>query len=459
MTFRNAIKALQVLRVWPAPDQATPYLDRAIRKLGDGDTVHRRNSESAKAFCARIIRDFKASGRLDVTIRDMSRTIVMIWDGEPALSTAPGISDAVLSYLAGDPAPSVLRSAYRAVLRHGAPGDPIASRFAGELRRQSPGWLDRVKSLPGDWLLLDRWPDQLAQALLRSDISRQQISEALGLSGELASGRLMQSIFAAYASGIVNAPHALREQSVGSLLDWAFEGAGRRFPAADGALVEGALGVFATGPDPSLPLQERLIRLFLKEFGDPRVNRAQWPGQEPSAGERVLTRWLTQRAVHAFLDVIDRSLHDPDDKRMWRSRREFWTQYLPHIEAAWPIFSRPATEQARRMRDLGGFGVLEDPQRSALMMDIRSRSHPQTVLRIVEWSSNGKCRFWLLPREQGSAPRLFGRQYLPHTLMGAPEELVHWGDTPGTWDHGWQREFQDKIYKETKIFAQPPGRG
>lgn len=138
----------------------------------------------------------------------------------------------------------------------------------------------------------------------------------------------------------------------------------------------------------------------------------------------------------------------PDEKRMWRYRRKFWSAYLPHITDAWVAFGSQgehlARETARRTEDnnFKRFGLLHGAvagTHAVLIMTIGD-------LTIAEWSHSGKCRMWL--RGHPNAPKLYASHYRAEDLRWSEWwEASHTGNEA----YGWQGKFAEKIRRETGV--------
>ncbi|MBL0117327.1 MAG: hypothetical protein IPP45_19265 [Sphingomonadales bacterium] len=89
--------------------------------------------------------------------------------------------------------------------------------------------------------------------------------------------------------------------------------------------------------DRSAPIQHKdMIRIFLiKEFGDPRTNSNQWLSRANALSKkyqitdatdvfRLLNRWLTERSVELFFEIIADTTERKDH---WKARRAFWNAY------------------------------------------------------------------------------------------------------------------------------------
>ena len=90
--------------------------------------------------------------------------------------------------------------------------------------------------------------------------------------------------------------------------------------------------------DRAAPIEHKdMIRIFLiREFGDPRTNSNQWLSHASALSKkyqiadaadvfRLLNRWLTERSVELFFEIIADTTERKDH---WKARRAFWNAYL-----------------------------------------------------------------------------------------------------------------------------------
>lgn len=242
---------------------------------------------------------------------------------------------------------------------------------------------------------------------------------------------------------------------IDTLVDWATQagdaGGGRiqmRFPDKVGEIVNALLLPWRSSA-PAKDVERKVCNFVIGAVGDPRFvgSSAQWADVDEKARE-VLSRWLTRASVLQFFDIVSETMKAPDEKRMWRYRRKFWSAYLPHITDAWVAFGSQgehlARETARRTEDnnFKRFGLLNGAvagTHAVLIMTIGD-------LTIAEWSHSGKCRMWL--RGHPNAPKLYASHYRAADLRWSDWwEASHTGNEA----YGWQGKFAEKIRRETGV--------
>jgi hypothetical protein len=436
-------------------------LDAAILKNDErfeASEIRERKRETDEAFCARMMSVFAHGPRFDISAKDLRRAIPSIWNGTHPLGRSASVSDAILSTLAESDKFGPARAGYRALLAHGDPQNALARRLGEILSKKPSAWPEGVRAMGarGGPFDLERSPQAYADMIARGATSPDELARTIGARDALGIGDFMRAVFVAYAGMLARRDAAVDEGQITTLLDWGLVPDERRplrplFADAVPTLIDGAILPFENKA-PSLELRGRLKRDLVAAIGDPRTDRKNWPGaeHERSKAEQIIRRWLIDDTVHAFLDVIERSL-DQEKRRTWLHRRLFWTSYLPYISDAWVVFGESAAASLRRTDNefVGQFGRVNDGLRSALVMDIPSRrKESNIVLRIAEWSHDGKCRIWTLPQEKAIAPNLFAKDYDRRHLMGANFEVIHGIHEGPNW---WQGKIADHIQKLTNI--------
>jgi hypothetical protein len=278
--------------------------------------------------------------------------------------------------------------------------------------------------------------------------------EAFKLPELLRSEGLARSAFV-NACSYVRDTAASRPAAIDTLMDWATHDGdpeqGRirlRYPDMVGSIVNALLLPWLSqAPDKDI---ERKVRNFvIAAIGDPRfaISSAQWSDVDRSARE-VLIGWLTRASVVQFFEIVSQTMSKPDEKRMWKYRRKFWSAYLPHISNAWVAFGVEGEHLARQMAartqdsSFKQFGRLNGSAQSTHAVLIVTIGD----LVIAEWSHSGKCRMW--PRGHPQAPRPYQPDYNAYDLRWSDwwEQSHHGNET-----YGWQRKFEQKIRHETGI--------
>ncbi len=221
--------------------------------------------------------------------------------------------------------------------------------------------------------------------------------------------------------------------------------------------------------DRSAPIQHKdMIRIFLiKEFGDPRTNSNQWLSRANALSKkyqitdatdvfRLLNRWLTERSVELFFEIIADTTERKDH---WKARRAFWNAYLTTgaISDAWCILGTQAERHVKRISGItpNDFGKVDgsniDPGHSALLMKIGD-------LVIADWSHVGAVRFWKDP----NTPALYAKKYYGKNLDRSSgynyAKINHVPVKSMSHIGKWYRKFSDFIKQETGIqYSGPKG--
>jgi hypothetical protein len=385
------------------------------------------------------------------TRRELRSAAWILWNGHPKGAEIAGLEDTVWQAAAGSP--RLIRTLIEAWLRDYAPEDPHARRGGLAIRRLIGGSgdasLERWRQADRAFSLFDavRGVPRIAQALLADSRGVEEVWRSVGLDDEFrASGGCMRAILLALAGML---PEALRGAGAEERLERAFEavapaGTMRFGQELRGPIARGLLGAWLDGgPEPLVPLRDRVRDFLLAKLGDPRTRPAHWTpvGEEATA---LMRRWLTGATLDAFFDLIDEYALD----HQWRYRKAFWSAYLERgfIEDAWLALGPAVRLAARTIRDLAGAyaqldGAAGDPNQSVLLMRIGP-------LVLCEWSHNGKLRAW--PRDWANAPALYQERYAREALRtqglpfppnpengkgGAADGmgLIHGGSANGLW--------------------------
>jgi EH signature protein len=242
------------------------------------------------------------------------------------------------------------------------------------------------------------------------------------------------------------------EKDIRRLMTWAIsdtQSLKETFPDRTAATADALLLPWSNAEvNPPKSLEARIKDFLISSLGDPRFKTAsaRWNSVSDEA-RLVLKRWMNRASVSQFFDIVDETLDKPVPKRMWRSRRAFWTAYLEEVEDAWVVFGKRGAEMAldaaRRSEDhsLGQFGQFNtggaSPTQAVLILTIGD-------LTIAEWSHMGKCRMWT----QSDKPiKPYERYYSVHKLRDGEWQESHVGDET----HRWHSSFAEKIRRETGV--------
>jgi hypothetical protein len=206
---------------------------------------------------------------------------------------------------------------------------------------------------------------------------------------------------------------------------------------------------------PPAAVKNRLVDLFLTQYGDPRRQdnlQFHWAGVSEQA-KGVLFKWLTGDTLRGFIKVLQKTADE-----IWQYRQKFWMAYYENgfIDEAWIALGEHASLVVTGvpMDDLGmGCGRLEGgaaKNQSVLLLKIGG-------LVFTEWSHNGSLRAY--PEDGLQAPRLYERSYHGSELRAARSldfhdggnqrpELTHAHSEVGS----WQRKARDFIKRHTGIY-------
>lgn len=429
-------------------------VERAAERLKGLENGRKRQAEPWETFIARF--DLSAPSTLQV--KALKRVIDEVWLHESsgplcAASVRDGLDRArksvdrniVYAYLRRFPRD------HEGFLALAAGSDVAASRHDWP-------WKDRGQK----WQLWkpDQAPALIARALLASDDPSALLRET-GLD-EFADGGLMtEALLAACA-------HAAEQRgaeagSAGQRLIALFERLQQR-SGLHGPLAYALLRPWVDGGCPEVH-KRAIMALLVARMGDPRLQRSSWDAHQQDVEMRLsaqdcgrafdlIRRWLVDRIVRAFFNVVAKTTSRPDQ---WSERTEFWLGYLDsgYISDACFAFGSDAERLAKSFladeklpfARIQGQG--SDASSSVLLMTIGD-------LRIAEWSSNGSARFW--DARTRRAPPMDQPVYYALVLrsMDGPVEYEPMPHTPV---NRWQPKFAKRIYRHTGIQHPKHGAG
>lgn len=463
MSLRSAITSLSAAgRFIDRPMDEETRLSKAIGKLNACvDSVDGALVEDPRGFVGRLIalwerdRDFSTLKRRDVRaaarhvfshdeqgrrIADDAKRLTGLLTHSGATSSAQAIKNFATAFVAGfdGDRPEAM--------------EKLANHINGAAAERR---LETVDTWIGAGLIDARKGAQkLTAKVLSSGAPVADTYAALRIPDMIRGEGLSRAAFS-HACSYVRERAAQSPSLIDTLIDWATQSGdadeGRiqaRFPDKVAETVNALLLPWRSGaPDKDV---ERKVRNFvIAAVGDPRFagSSAQWADVDEGA-RQVLTGWLTRASVVQFFDIVSQTMRMPDEKRMWRYRRKFWSAYLPHITNAWVAFGAQgehlARETARRTEDnsFKQFGRLHGSvagTHAVLVVTIGD-------LTIAEWSHSGKCRMW--PRGHQDAPELYASDYRAENLRWSEWwEASHTGNET----YGWQGKFATKIRRETGV--------
>jgi hypothetical protein len=370
----------------------------------------------------------------------------VMWTGTSAADQA-WFLDALFRIISADRPKSVIRALVHAYVSFFDPAKPSFARVGRFLLEDA---LRAGERLGDRWLAINarcqlfdpaKAPQCIAQLILGGGNVDKELTE-LGIAREQADSRLASVAFSyAYRSVAQNlksvTDQAGASRAIEQLLSWA-SGDAREFRYQK-QFVPMATALLETFNSSNLAIEtkDRTVRYFVEAFGDPRLNRAHWHGVTQDAMDAAM-RVLVRSTLRDFTKVIDATA----DARHWNERRPFWLGYyeMGAIEDAWVAFGPKAISRAGRFEHTyARLDNASDTAHSALILRIRD-------LIIVEWSHNGRCRFF---------PRV-GKSWTPELYAPRYNFLVLHRESDATGDYlphmlSWQYRFANRIYRDTRV--------
>jgi hypothetical protein len=425
--------------------------------------------EETRVLQERVAQLVNANLAHQITRRDLKLSCVTINSAPlPPASNAP-VGDVLLDLVKAQARRPAFTALLEAYVNTFDPDDAKTHWLAKRLGVMVPNWEWRAKDL---WKArIDRFallnvgeaPKRLAGEVLAAPEQQGQILQEAGLAdGGRGQSKFALSAFQAGCGMVIGMSVSKVADAQTALLTWNDNGqpAGR-FPTAWLDLCRACLEPWVN-VEPDKAHRAKLIE-YLQKFsgGDPRTSdrKSQWQQVKDNAEAAyvVMMRWLTQVSVRQFLEVVDRSLTEPDARRMWAYRKAFWLSYLdnkkgPAIEQAWVAFGDEAANLSRRIaRDSG-----DSTFRNFGRQSEKSKQHTALILKIgdltiVDWSHSGKYNVW---SNSASAPQLFKSDYRYDQLDNAPLRDSH--TAPAHFN--WQKKLAEIIEGRRFINEKPEWR-
>jgi hypothetical protein len=324
------------------------------------------DEQTTRELQERVAAMVKAGLVEQVSRRDLKLSCVTITSSPMPPASNAAVGDILLAAVQRQARRPAFMALLEAYVNTFDPADEKTRWLAKHLAQMVPRWEWRAKDVWKERLdrfaLLDvnEAPKRIALEILAAPQRQRQILQEAGLDeGARGQSELALAAFRSACGTVAGLASAKVQNAQAALLAWnKVEQASGRFPTAWLDLCKACLEPWANAEPQQAHrglLIEHLQRL---SGGDPRTSGrdTQW-GQvrdhAPTA-YNVMMRWLTQVSVKQFLEVVDRSLTEPDARLMWAYRKAFWLSYLdnkngPKIEQAWVAFGEQAAALARRI--------------------------------------------------------------------------------------------------------------
>jgi len=443
-TLKRLLPSVQSFKISaPIPVKLKAESDKLVGN--PGGEIDPKTTGKLQAHVAAMVRAGKVG---DVSRRDLRMSCITITHDPMPPAADPEIGSAILEEVNLKRRRAAFFSLLDTYLDTFDPADAKTRWLANMLSglaaswpwRPNDLWHGRIKRF--NLLDVDAVPRQLAIEIMADPNRQQSILQEAGLSrGHRSQSKLALSAFNVACDMVANLSGAKAKHAQIALLAWnGINGSDGRFPSAWLNICRACLEPWRSNQPDDNHKAALIDSLQKLGKGDPRTSERQtmWgqvADQAPVAYD-VIIKWLTEVSVMQFLEIVDRSLTDPDARRMWAYRRAFWTSYLqnkngPKIEKAWVAFGEEgaalAQQIARTSKDISfkNFGRQREKSRrhSALIMQIGD-------FLIVDWSHSGMYNVW--KRHEGG-PAFFKTNYEPGQLDAAPLKDSHVAPRHYTW--------------------------
>lgn len=370
----------------------------------------------------------------------------------PIYATRPALAQ-LLAQIEASGTRASARSLALSYLSNYRTSDESVPVVADSLRRLVDVAREPFPRLARDWQIFDatEGPRRLASLALGARKPPSDLMLAEQFSASVARGGFAKAATFEALKALSDQPAHDPDQRLRFVRELALDEKGKLYFDESRPLVANALLLPFKTSQPHEDACDRILDLLIGLFGDPRTESAAWDPMREAA--EIARRWLTRQALRQFLDVVDAVA--PVD--MWHYRRRFWEEVyrLGLISAAWVVLDGHGQDEARRRfgrqvrfgEFISGGGI--------------QRGHSVLMLRIgrevcVEWSHNGKCRFWADASRPG-APTLYRGSYAADELRWsrgyAPVlEVTHY---PHVGVSAWQHKVAARIHGATQVRLDP----
>lgn len=211
--------------------------------------------------------------------------------------------------------------------------------------------------------------------------------------------------------------------------------------------------------------RERVMQFLLMVLGDPRLRPQRWQRVDAACRD-VMCRWLSEKHLEAFLDLISAG----NDTTQWRYRAAFWRACFRKAPDAqvWIVLGPDLAGRAGSVKELAGhYGRMSTSGQGVLLMRLGS-------LVLSEWSHIGALRAWDYTDHR--CPVLYLPQERPYSIgeedRGLRANSLQFADATGVQRAGsryglrglshynpeqgtWQKRAADMIREKTGISLTP----
>jgi len=414
----------------------TPTVDIIFEKPRDIDEVARR------------LRDAFLTGR-PLERSDLRHAPWCIWDGENPLERTPEVLNAYLRHVretGGKGAYRRLAAAYAVRFPTGSPMlRAVAATLSDLANRFSGTWSEAARSLA--LFDPDAAPKVIASVALKRGIHPTGVLGSYGLSKLAVNSGLAEAAFLAGLRELADARLGPRDR-LEAIRRWSLTENGTLLFENHRGKVADALVLPHADNVPEKPDRDRMLSFILEQFRDPRLHSERWTHMSDRCVATV-RRWLTERSLRQFLDVVDKVANDSQ----WKYRRAFWWAVYERglILDACVVFDELGAETARQIFDRSttfsrwGRGGTKPIERGHACLLLRVGSGV-----IAEWSHNGRYHIWS-DSSDPTAPRLHRATYRSNEVMIPHKGIAgvagsHW--SPDT--YYWQNKVADEVFALTK---------
>jgi hypothetical protein len=464
--FRDACASVSTRSGFFSGHESIPrqaFTQKAAAAIGANSLIDtpRRDPISMNEIARRCFDKLKAN--LTLSMAEYRDAIWCLWETTPALAEHADVLENIIQHIFQSAKRKLFRTlatVYLVQFRADRPGlEAISALLQSHASRWGPPW----STYQSDYALYDpeAGPKNVARLALRDNKSPIEVMRSLDF-GALDSqsgftAAITHNLLIELANGAEPDPMRRLEKVRSYALNDRDE---LVFSGMDLEIAEALMKPFI-GKTTDKTIKDKFLTLLITLFKDPRIYPARWE-RFPRIKDLVIA-WLIERSLRQFLDIVGRTIKDPNDQQMWRYRRAFWeaAHRKGIIKGAWVIFAKDGAKLARTsFRNDKDFGIFNSYGTRAVQS-----THAVLLLEVgrgvvADWSHNGKVNIWSDASEVG-APKLYQAAYSSDDVtisqgrsdLDTSRHLVKTHHSPATYN--WQEVVAKRIFRMTNTRLDP----